>query len=414
MKGGAGRTPRVLMLTGAYHPEVSGGGVQCRALVRALRPLVHFAVLSTARDPALPRVGAEDGVRVVRVPLGRGSPVARAAAGLRLAYDVLRLRHDILHLHGFSAKSMLGLLAARLLGRRTVLTVHTAGYDDPGSQRRRRLSALRLWLYRGADRFVAVSPGLRHCCLEEALPSDRVLEIPNGVDCARFRPARDAEEKATVRATLGLPGDRPVILFVGFFSRDKGPHVAVETWNRLRGQGRDAVLVMAGSTDPAYHEVDAQLVERIRLHRASPDGRLRLVEQAADIALYYRAADIFLLPSLREGCPLALLEAMASGLPCVAFRLEGATDALITSGEDGLLVPVGDVDAFAAATASVLTDTAAARRLGAAARHTAEARHTVEAMARAYLRCYLDLVPPSSPALASGDASVPPGAQRLD
>lgn len=394
MIAAAGRTPRVLMLTGAYHPEVSGGGVQCRALVRALRPLVHFAVLSTARDPALPRVGAEDGVRVVRVPLGRGSPVARAAAGLRLAYDVLRLRHDILHLHGFSAKSMLGLLAARLLGRRTVLTVHTAGYDDPASQRRLRLAALRLWLYRGADRFVAVSPGLRRSCLVEGLTPERVLTIPNGVDCERFRPVRDADEKASVRAALGLPVDRPVFLFVGFFSKEKGPDVAAEAWSRLQARGLDAVLVMVGSTDPAYHEVDAQLVATIRRLHGASEGRLRLVERASDIALYYRAADVFLLPSLREACPLALLEAMASGLPCVASRLEGATDAIVTSGEDGLLVPTSDIAAFAAAAALPLTDAAAARKLGAAARRTAEARYAVEAMARAYLRCYRDLLPP--------------------
>lgn len=402
--------PRVLMLTGAYHPEVSGGGMQCRALVHALRSFARFAVLTTCRDPSLPRAADDYGVRVVRVPVGRGSTLAQAAAGLRLAVHLVRLRHHVLHLHGFSAKSVVALLAARALGRRTVLTVHTAGYDDPESQRRRRLSALRLRLYRGIDRFVAVSPGLRAACVGAGLPPERVVHIPNGVDCARFRPARDAAEKRAARSALGLPVDASIALFVGFFSRDKGPHVATEAWQRARAQGLDLVLVMVGSTDAGYHEVDRDFVASAqRLSRAS-NGRLRLVERAADIAVHYRAADTFLLPSVREACPLGLLEAMATGLPCVAFRLEGATDAIIRSGEDGLLVPPGDVEAFSAAVTSLLADAASGRRLGAAARHTAETRHTVDGMAQAYLGCYRDVLGAAAASLSArprGEADAP-------
>lgn len=393
MIAAAGRTPRVLMLTRAYHPDVSGGGVQCRTVVRALRTSLRFTVLTMTRDSTLPRRGQEDGVPIVRVALGGPSARQRAMTALRVACNVVRLRHDILHLHGFTDKSILGLLAALFFRRRTLLTVHTAGNDDPGSQGAHGAAALRLWLYRRVDRVVAVSPGLREECLAEGLFPERILEIPNGVECDRFRPAADAAEKAAARAALGWPNDRPVILFVGFFSRDKGPHVAVETWRRLRAQGLDPLLVMVGSTDPRYHEVDAALVERIRRDQASPDGSLRLVERAADMAACYRGADVFVLPSVREGSPLALLEAMASGLPCIAFRLEGATDAVITSGEDGILVPTADVDAFAAAVAALLRDVDTARRLGLAARRTAERRHSVEGMARAYLRCYRDLMP---------------------
>lgn len=394
MIAAARRPPRVLMLTGAYHPDVSGGGVQCRSIVRALRASVPFTVLTTTRDTTLPRHGREDGVLVVRVAVGGRSRRDRAMSALRLAWNMMRLRHDILHLHGFTHKSIFGLLAARLLRRRTLLTVHTAGNDDPGSQRGRRLAALRLWLYHGVDRIVAVSPGLRDECLAAGLPRQRVLEIPNGVECDRFRPAADAREKSDARAALGLPDGRPVILFVGFFSRDKGPHVAVDAWTRLREQGLEPLLVMVGSTDPGYHEVDAALVDRIRREQATPDGPLRLIERAADIAICYRAADVFVLPSVREGCPLALLEAMASGLPCVASDLKGVTDAVITSGEDGILVPAADVGAFAAAVASLLQDVETAQRLGREARRTAERRHGAEGMAHAYLRCYRELMPP--------------------
>ena len=279
------------MLTGAYHPDVSGGGVQCRSIVRALRALLQFTVLTTTRDATLPRDARDDGVRVVRVAVGHPARRPRALSAARLAWDLIRLRHDVLHLHGFTAKSIVGLLAARVLRRRTLLTVHTSGNDDPGAQRHRRCGALRLWLYHGVDRIVAVNPALRDACLAEGLPRQRVLEISNGVECDRFRPAADAGEKVAARAALGWPAGGPVILFVGFFSRDKGPHVAVETWRRLRDQGLDPVLVMVGSTDARYDEVDAALVERVRREQAASDGPLRLVERAPTPARASRRSD---------------------------------------------------------------------------------------------------------------------------
>ena len=380
------------MLTGAYHPDVSGGGVQCRSIVRALSVPLHFTVLTTTRDTTLPREARADGGRVVRVVVGNPARRHRAMSAVRLAWDLIRLRHDVLHLHGFTGKSIVALLTARALRRRTLLTVHTAGNDDPGTQRRQRCGALRLWLYRGVDRIVAVSPALRDECLAGGVPRQRVREIPNAVECDRFRPAA-AEERAAARAVLGWPAGRPIILFVGFFSRDKGPHVAVETWRRLRSQGLDPVLVMVGSTDARYHEVDTTLVEGIRGEQAASGGSLRLVERAAEIAVCYRAADVFVLPSVREGLSLALLEAMASGLPCVASRLEGSTDCVVTSGENGILVPAADVNAFAAAVSSLLQDADTARRLGQAARHTIERRYSADGMAREYLRCYRELMP---------------------
>lgn len=386
--------PRVLMLTGAYPPEVSGGGVQCRALAGALRGCATFAVVSTTHDPDLPARDAVDGVPVWRFGVRDVSPLsgARAAAGLLRRLLSPRLRFDVMHLHGFSAKSLLAVVAARLRRTPIVLTVHTAGYDDPDSQRRRRLGALRLALYRSIDRFVVVSPDLRRRCIASGLPPARVLEIPNGVDCARFRPAAGAREKAALRAGLSLPDDRPVLLFVGFFSRDKGPHLAVEAWQRARRDGRRPVLVMVGSTDPAYHEVDGDLVRRIRELQGSAGNDLRLVERAIDMPVYYRAADLFVLPSIREACPLSLLEAMASGLACVAFRLDGATDAIIDDGEGGILVPAGDGEALSAAVSGLLATPAAAERLGRGARRVVERRYALPAIAAAYLRCYEELL----------------------
>ena len=103
---------------------------------------------------------------------------------------------------------------------------------------------------------------------------------------------------------------------------------------------------------------------------------------------YLRAADVFVLPSRREGLPVALLEAMACGLPCIASRLRGSTDAIITEGENGFLVPVGDVEAVAAALIDVFSDLRRAVAVGAAARQTVVDRYSSDFVAQRWLETY--------------------------
>src|SRR5207245_3252238 len=96
--------------------------------------------------------------------------------------------------------------------------------------------------------------------------------------------------------------------------------------------------------------------------------RVKFVEHAADIERLYDAADVFVLPSTREGAPNVVLEAMASGLPCIVTRLPGVTDAMIDDGRNGILVEKDDRQALAAALTTVLRDRDLAQELGPRAR----------------------------------------------
>lgn len=384
------------MLLGAYYPEASGGAAHCRSLMRALGDVLAFGVVTTVRDRTLPRHDIVEGVSIWRIPLSRGSVVERVMAVVRLVRLVLlsSFPFAILHLHGFSAKSLLALLLAKLRGRLVLMTLHTAGEDEPQTQRARRCGRLRLWAYGLVDRFVAVNPSLSARCLAAGLPAAKLRMIPNGVDTARFRPVRGPDERAMLRARLGWPVDRPVALFVGYFSRDKAPDLAVRAWLAVRRRGLACALVLVGSTDTRFREVAVDLVDDVRRLVGAPGIRddVRLVEHALDIEDYYRAADVFLLPSLREACPLALLEAMAAGLPAVVSRLPGATDVIVDDGRTAILVSPGDVDALADGFERLLDDPYTAGRLGRAARAEVEARYSLGRMAEAYGRCYRELL----------------------
>ena len=213
---------------------------------------------------------------------------------------------------------------------------------------------------------------------------------PNGIDTQRFRPV-PAAERTALRQRLHLPADRPIVLFVGFFSRDKRPDLLFRAWQRATiERGLDAQLILIGATEPAYYEVDQGLAGGIRA-AASAAGltdRVHFVPPTNEIAAYFQAADLFVLPSAREANPLALLEAMASGLPCVASRLPGATDAIIEDGINGRLFPVDDEAALAAIIGELLTHPAEAAALGAHARQTVETRFDVRRAAEAWLAAY--------------------------
>jgi glycosyltransferase involved in cell wall biosynthesis len=380
------------MVTGAYDPQLSGAGLQCRELVLQLRDAVRFTVLTTTTDPLLPAKDERDGVPVHRVLVDPTSAWSKLTAGLRMTRIVLgeQRRFSILHLHGFSQKSMLLVILGLILGKRIGIKLTSVGHDDPESMRSR--GGLAYWCYSRARIFFGVSPRFQTLYHESGLPCDRFRLIPNGVDVQRFRPASPNERRA-LRAELGLPAGATVILFVGFFSREKCPDVLFDAWARAAISEPASVLVFVGATRSAYYEVDESLAQAIRGRAAQLglDQRLYFVEATREIEKYERAADVFVLPSVREGLPNALLEAMACGLGCIATRLDGVTDAVITDEDSGTLVPARDPEALGTALARLVSEPDRARAMGARARQRIERHFTMAQAAEKYLAVYREL-----------------------
>jgi glycosyltransferase involved in cell wall biosynthesis len=384
------RTPRVLMVTGAYAPEISSGGLQCQRMAEALAGRADITVLTTAVDPALAVHATIDGIPVTRVVVNVASVRSKLAAAVRMLVQLVRLtrRCDLIHVHGCSTKNVLVTVVAKVLGRPIVLSLHTAGFDEPEAVRRS--GPLAWWAFRAADRYLSVSPGLVDAYLAAGLPPARIEHVPNGIDTDLFRPAERLEREA-LRKRLGLPLERPILIFVGFFSPDKQPHVLFDAWLALQAQRNDTTLVFVGATASPYFEVDDGLAGRMRddARRRSLADRIVFAGVTHDVHDYLRAADIFALPSRREGLPVALIEAMACGLPCVASRLPGSTDVLIEDNANGVFVPVGDSAALAAAIAGLLDNRARATALGAAARETITRQFTIGQIAERWLAAYV-------------------------
>lgn len=387
--------PGVLMVTGAYWPELSGGGLQCRTMIHALENEFAFRVLTTCVDETLAREDVVEGTPVTRLFVNVGSWLSKLTVALRTIGFFMRTAssYDIVHLHGFSQKSILIAVLARLFAKRLVVTIHTAGQDDPEGVRRR--GGLAYWSYRLADRFIAISDLMADNYRAAGLDPQRLRVCPNGIDTARFRPPMPDERGAMKSAIGGPPEHLPWILSVGFFSRDKSPDILYEAWLLLRERfGVDTALVFAGATASHYQEIDASLMTSIA---ADADARgvrhlVHFTGEVRDIERYYRAADVFVMPSIREAFGMALVEAMSSALPVIATRIAGVTDRIVQDGVTGDLVPPRDTAAIAAALHRSLTDPARAAAMGAAARRDVDARYGLAASGERWRRIYTELV----------------------
>ena len=386
----AAARPRVLMVTGAYYPEISSGGTQCRMMAEQLRGRAEIHVLTTAVDRSLPRHDRIDDVPVTRVRVNVRSGSSKIRAFGRMVIELFRLVRavDIIHLHGYSTKNVLVTIFAKMFRRPLVMSLHTAGFDEPEAIDRQ--GSVALWAFLSVDLYLSVSKSLVEKYLAYGLPAERIRLVPNGIDIDTFAPPA-ADEKCALRRALQLPERRSIVIFVGFFSADKQPRVLFDAWLDARAAAGSPLLVFVGATRSSYFEIDASIAEDIE-HRARTlgvDADVRMVGVTHDVAKYLKAADLFVLPSRREGLPVALLEAMACGLPCVASRLPGSTDVIIEDQKNGFLVPPGDVAALSAAIRTVLPDGALKDRIGAAARATVLERYASATVADRWLDVYL-------------------------
>ena len=211
----------VCMVTGAYPPDISGGDRQCWTLVQALAGAPPCLVLTTTTERALPRLTQTATGTIVRCPVDPRSGWSKLRAALRMSWSVWRRRRDfsVMQLHGASQKHWLLVAWAKLLGKRIVWKMTSAGQDDPQALRRGRWGWLTLRLLLQADAIVSINQAFRQRYLALGLPAMKLVDIPNGVDTQRFSPS-PAAEMADHRRALGLPADAPLVVSVGFFSAD--------------------------------------------------------------------------------------------------------------------------------------------------------------------------------------------------
>ncbi|NOZ23900.1 MAG: glycosyltransferase family 4 protein [Planctomycetes bacterium] len=330
-------------------------------------------VCSTLRDPVFQKdieALRAAGVNVTVIQMPRS---IRPLADLRALWNLLghmrRCRYDIVHTHSSKA-GILGRLAARLA--RVPVVIHTPhAFAFEMTTGRFTKTAYRLVEKTCAhftDAVVAVSEHERRLAAGlGVLPPHRIFTIENVLDAEDLKRPRT---RAKTRKELGLRSKQILVGAVGRLTRQKGLPVLLDAAAKLSREFPDMHFLIAGSGDEEYSL-------RRKLAQLGIADKVLMPGHREDTRDLYAAMDLFVLPSLWEGRPYALLEAMAAGKPVVASDVCGLDD-VIEDGVNGMLVPPGDATSLAQAVSCLAQDATLRRRLGRAARSTVQIRYRIE------------------------------------
>ncbi len=365
------RHARIALVTAYYHPVLGGAEAAARRIAEFLVRRGHeVTVITTLTDEALAREETIAGVHVARI----GAPQPRTSARKwlilpRLTAELWRRRgdYDVIAVIDYRGVGLAALLVGRIAGRPVMIQAQTEGVLSGShlSAARRLVSWPMRRLYRLADGVACISKGIQREAIAAGVPAERVFDIPNTVDTERFHPAAPGEPERR-RAEFGWPADRPIGIFVGRLSREKGIVDLLHAWERIPPP---ATLLVVGPDMPGHPWDEGA---RARELAASPAlaGRVILTGATSDPAPFHRAADFAIVPSHWESFGLSAAEAMASGLAVAASAVGGLTD-YIVDGTNGLLVPPQNPGALASAIQRLIGDPALRARLAAAGRETA-------------------------------------------
>ncbi|MGH8135076.1 MAG: glycosyltransferase family 4 protein [Steroidobacteraceae bacterium] len=372
---------RIAVITETYPPEVNGVALTVHGLVARMAADGHELMLVRPRQPGVSALPLPQPIDELLVA-GAGLP---KYPGLRFGFPAGALLHrrfsarrpDAVYVATEGPLGWSAVRAARRLGIPVATGFHTR-FDAYASAYGFRLlePIVRHWLRRlhnASGATVVPTEQLREWLEQRGFR--RVRVVARAVDTALFDPAR---RDAALRARWGLPEDGLAVIYLGRIAAEKNLELAIDSFRAIQSCCPAARFVWVGGGPLAG-----------RLRRENPDFFFAGMRLGEDLGAHFASADLFLFPSLTETFGNVTLEAMASGVPTVAFDYGAAREHLRDS-VHGRIVSLGDTRGFVDAATALAADAAARRSMGGAARRAALALRP-EKVARDFVGLLADL-----------------------
>jgi len=359
-------------------PEVDRIGGYERQALQLAASLTRIGVLVTmVSDSTGPVVSKEfrSGFLIYRIP----SKLGPIAATWRVISFIIRHSRSfsVVHAHGYSGMFLILCRVSKMLGYPVIMKLPTAG----DFQHLYRQGGLRHFFYRRwikkVDYFIAVSDEIKAEVLSFGISESKIIRIPNAVDSDIFFPATP-EEKRKIHHELKMDVQGRTCLYLGRLEKRKGIDILLNAWKNQ--EENDLWIVGDG---PEY-EALTQMCEQLKLNRVRFFGSTKYPED------FYRSADIFVLPSTREGSPNVLLEAMSCGLPCIATTIGGIVD-VMENDKQGLLVSPGSVIELQNALTHALTHPEKLTKWGSEGIRTIQEKFALKKVSEQYKTLYSKL-----------------------
>lgn len=386
---------KIAVVSPLYHPSLGGLGRQAQLLTERLAEQGVDVLVISRRMKGMPPAVFSEKVKVYKAwsikpylhnfeKVTVNNILVSLTFSLCCAFLLFRKRkdYDIVHFHGASLPLFVNLPLLKILRKKVIAKVASARLGiEPGSLRGRYfgLGSLIVSLLQMVDIFIATTQEIEEGLLFDGFSPKRIARIPNFVDLNIFSPAQiNAKEK--IKADMGF-GKVPIVIFTGGrFIPCKGVNVLLGAWSEVSKDFPDAKLVLLGN-DPSMNDM------KVMADALGISGSVVFQGRVTDVADFLHATDVFVLPSLQEGMPNSLLEAMACGLPVVATMIGGAVD-LVEDRVSGILVSPNDTHALAESIKFLLRNEPFAIRIGDEAYQVIKKRFSLDGIVGKYMMLY--------------------------
>ncbi|WPV65112.1 glycosyltransferase [Chitinophaga sp. LS1] len=370
-------TPKIKVLQAIRQGLIGGGESHVLSLVDAMdKERFEPVVLSFTDGPMITRL-QEMGIRHYVIPsLKAFDP----SCWKRVKTLIQEEQIDIVHAHGSRAASNL-YIPTRMSGRPLLYTIHGWSFhdDQPFLQKQMRVWSERL-LTSGAKANISVSASNRDTGVKH-FSGFRSTVINNGIDLTRFNPSASQNN---IRQELGIPAQNTVIGYIARITIQKDPLTLVYAFKKVLEQHRDITLLVVGEGDMKEEMVSLAAAQGIASHIVYQPFR-------GDVPALLQAIDIYCLPSLWEGLPIGLLEAMAMRKAVIVTAVDGSKE-IVTDRQNGLVVPVRDPAALATAISTLHTDVPLRTSVQHAAAVTVNQHYCAKGMTRQVEDLYRDVL----------------------
>ena len=373
----------VFQVISSFRPLIGGAERATENLSRGLIAHGCNTEVLTAWRAGMSRIETIHTVPVRRLGVGGPGKSRSLSFGLHTCYWVLRHGRSIpiIHTQNIDTPLIAGALL-KLFGRkRWVATIQ--GEEKILANRRTLLGRIRLCLMRHlADHFIAITSENKRVLLEEGVPPQHISQIPNGIDTEHFRPPR-LEERQKLRAQYGYEPDDVILLYLGRLIPSKRVDLLLRAFASLVSMDRAQCIVVGAGAEAKRLQ---RIAEELEL-----GSRVRFLGSVDNVRDFYWLSDIFVLPSISEGLPVALLESMACGMAVLVTRIPGNLQ-VVEDGINGLTCDIDDLDALARCLKMLVEDEGLRSVLGSEARSSILAEYSMLAAAEAHLRAYAHML----------------------
>ncbi len=386
------RQIRLCIVSPLFHPNIGGPGRQAYTMASELNKKgITLMVITRKLDIEIPDLDVKS--HRVRTPMPQRYTLSEFtflnflisaffSMGMMVRLFQWRKRFDIVQFYGASLPLLISLPLLKILKKKIVAKLSGAKPGmEAGSFEGFILKPFLSRVFSLVDNFIVMSDELKHRLLVENYPETKVVKIPNGIDIKLFFPF-DTEEREKLRKDFEI-SDKKVFVYAGRLVDGKGLDLLLEAVKLIMDKDKTVYLLLLGEGP-----IKTRLEDKASSLGIS-DG-ICFKGNVSNVYEYMNASDIFVFPSLSEGMPNALLEAMACRLPVIASRIGGVVD-IVKDGKSGLLFKPGDISGLESAMVRLLKDDKLRQRLGAEARKTIVEGFSIDRVAEEYIKLYKNI-----------------------